>query len=161
MMIRGTIAAARMVCEIENREIDRAGPALSLKTYRADMGVIVEVASKKKWTSSQRGQHEGAMGGHASALDEAAADEKQHGARAVERALMPGKMAYLPRVAGVRKRSRFLAPLGMTRMEAADHAAGLVVRRFTITKHNPNMKSVNKTSVASDSGKENVVGLAG
>ena len=41
------------------------------------------------------------------------------------------------------------------------HAAGLVVRRFTITNAKLNIKSENKTSVAMEAGSGNTAGLAG
>ncbi len=41
------------------------------------------------------------------------------------------------------------------------HAAGLVVRRLTITNARPNMNSENNTRVASEDGRSNIAGLAG
>jgi hypothetical protein len=42
-----------------------------------------------------------------------------------------------------------------------NHAAGLVVRRFTIKKDNPNMTAANKPSADIETAREASVGLAG
>jgi hypothetical protein len=41
------------------------------------------------------------------------------------------------------------------------HAVGLVERRFTRKKHNPNMKIVNRASAAIEAGNDSTVGLSG
>ena len=79
------------------------------------------------------------------ALHKLVADKKQDRAGAVERRINHWKDGVFPE-RGWREQ---------------DHAAGLVVRRFTITKHSPNINNVNNSSVASEFGSEKVVGLAG
>src|SRR5437016_13967332 len=81
------------------------------------------------------------MGRHASAVDKAVSNQQQHGAGTVQRGIDDGEDCVLGWV--------------------GHHAAGLVVRRFTITKASPNVKPENKISVAREENKEKLSGVAG
>src|SRR5580692_10064821 len=105
------------------------------------MPVIVQITHEKNARRSQRRDHDNAVSGHMSALDETASHQQQHGAGAIQ--------------------------AGVNRWETSElrrnlhHAAGLVVRRFTRKKHSPNMKIVNRVSMPIEAGSGNTVGLSG
>src|SRR5207253_1109216 len=53
----------------QDTEIDGTGPTLSLKVHGTDVRVIVDVRNKEQRGGDKGGEHEDAMGGHASRLD--------------------------------------------------------------------------------------------
>src|SRR6266852_1316291 len=125
----------------QDAEIHRSRPSLTLKVHRSNVPMVVKVESKKQRRREHGGQHQGAMRGHSSQLDLPVRGHQQYCAGAVECGVDHRKDSVLCWV--------------------LHHAAGLVVRRFTIRKASPNMKSENSTSVAIEATSENSPWLAG
>ena len=143
----GKITMARMVCEVKMVKVHGARPSLTLEMFRRRVRIvikaimIVKITSQKKCRSHHCGDHRGAMCSHPPMLDEIASNQQQDCVGAIQRGIDLRENSVL--------------------RQNLHYAAGLVVRRFTRKKHNPNMKSVNRASAAIEAGSDKTVGLSG
>ncbi len=147
----------------QDREIERARPAVSLKQNVSDVGVIVEVRSEERRRGAERGQHYEPVGSHLFAPDKVTPYQQEHGAGAIEQSIQCGKRTQFSlhgqspgETAAQQSRSlsraRYLGQIPHL-LTAADmghrpQAAGFVVRRLAMKKANPNMIAVNTAKIA-------------
>ena len=109
------------------------------KTDIANVVMEVHITCQKQSGGNHGGDHAGAMSGEFAAHNQAAANQQQNRARPVQTSDQGRKVGVLFR----------------------NHAAGFVVRRFTIIKQSANMQIVNRTNANIDVGREVTIGLAG
>src|SRR5580698_10737592 len=123
----------------EDDQINHMPKMWTEKTDVPNVIMKVQIARQKQSGGSHGGNHASAMGGDFATHNQAAANQQQNRAGSVQTSDQGREVGVL---------------LG-------NHAAGLVVRRLTIKKDNPNMANAKMPSAAIDTGKEVSTGLAG
>src|SRR5580698_3172983 len=123
----------------EDDQINHMPKMWTEKTDVPNVIMKVQIARQKQSGGSHGGNHANAMGGHFATHNQAAANQQQNRAGSVQTSDQGREVGIL---------------LG-------NHAAGLVLRRFTIKKDNPNMTAANNPSAIIETGREVSVGLAG
>src|SRR5579863_1329358 len=123
----------------KDNQINHMPKMVAEKTDIANVIMKVQIARQEQSRRNHGGDHASAMGGDFATHNQAAANQQQNRAGPVQTSDQGREVGVL---------------LG-------NHAAGLVVRRFTMKKDSPNITAANKPSADIETGKEATVGLAG
>ncbi len=123
----------------EDNQINHMPKMVAEKTDITNLIMEIQVARQKQSGGNYGGDHASAMGGDFAAHNQAAASQQQHRAGPVQTRDQRREVGVLLR----------------------DHAAGLVLRRFTMKNDNPNMATANRPRADIETGSEVSVGLAG